>query len=74
MTILLKKAVEQLKALPQKRQDSYAVIILEELYGELGWDKLFAGTTSTKVQKLEKAVLEDIKNGAKPLSRFLKNK
>lgn len=72
MTTLLKKAVEQLEALPKARQDSYASLIFEELYSELRWDKLFSSTPDAKIKKMEKIVLREIKKGVNPLSNFLK--
>lgn len=72
MTTLLKKAVEQLEALPKARQDSYASLIFEELYSELRWDKLFSSTQGAKIKKLETMARNEVKKGVNPLSKFLK--
>jgi hypothetical protein len=44
MTQLLERAVEKVRALPEREQDAVAALILNELEDEARWDKAFAGS------------------------------
>jgi len=72
MTTLLEKAVKKLGDLPKKLQNNYASIIFEELDNEARWDKLFFGTSSKKIKKMEKIARSEIKKKTNPLGQFLK--
>ena len=44
MTKLLQTAIEKLSKLPDKEQDVYAHVIIEELDAERQWEAALAGT------------------------------
>ena len=65
MTTLLEKAINELKNLPKRRQDTYAAIIFDELENEVLWGKLFSRTSDRKIKKMEIMVRDDLKKGAR---------
>ena len=58
MTKRLQAAIEKLLKLPEKEQDVYAHVIIEELDAERQWDTTFAGTQDRLVGMAEEAVRE----------------
>ena len=58
MTKLLQTAIEKLSKLPEKEQDVYAHVIIEELDAERQWDAAFAGTQDRLAGMAEVAVRE----------------
>ena len=58
MTKLLEKAIKKLKELPEKEQDRFASIVLDDLV----WQETFESSQS-KIDRLGKSVLQEIKAG-----------
>ncbi|TDJ27845.1 MAG: hypothetical protein E2O59_07210 [Gammaproteobacteria bacterium] len=58
MTKLLQTVIEKLSKLPEKEQDVYAHVIIEELDAERQWDAAFAGTQDQLAGMAEEAVRE----------------
>lgn len=58
MTKLLKKAFDEASRLPQKEQDAFARILLEELASERRWEELFAGSHDLLGQLADEALAE----------------
>ena len=71
MTKLLQTAIEKLSKLPDKEQDVYAHIIIEELDAERQWDTAFAGTQDGLAGMGEAAVKEHEGGGTTPLRNLL---
>ena len=62
MTQLLEKALTKVHKLPPEKQDTIAVLILEELDDEQRWDAAFA-ESQDKLAQLALKVRADIKDG-----------
>jgi len=58
MTALLKKAMNQINALPPEEQDAVASLILEEIKSEKRWDELFAASQEQLSRLAEQAITE----------------
>ena len=58
MTVLLEKAIKKLKNLPDKEQNRFAALVLDNVM----WDELFSRTRD-KLDLLGKEVLQEIKAG-----------
>jgi hypothetical protein len=68
MTKLLKKAFDQASKLPQKEQDAFAELILEELTSERRWAKAFSNSQK-QLADMADAALEEFQQGkTRPLS------
>ena len=55
---ILEKAIIQLRLLPKKEQNRFAAMVLDEALWQEAFDR-----TQTKLDKLGKSVLEEIKAG-----------
>ena len=62
MTQLLDKALTEVYKLPREKQDTIAVLILEDLDDERRWDAAFA-ESQDKLAQLALKVRADIKDG-----------
>ena len=62
MTDLLSKAFEQAAKLPQNLQDEIAEQLLEDIEGELKWDKTLS-ESQDKLEKLADQALKEFKAG-----------
>ena len=71
MTKLLQTAIEKLTKLPDKEQDVYAHVIIEELDAERQRDTAFSGTQDRLVGMAEAAVREHEERGTTPLRNLL---
>ena len=71
MTKLLQTAIEKLSKLPEKEQDVYAHVIIEELDAERQWDTAFAGTQDRLASVAEAAVKEHEERSTTPLRNLL---
>jgi len=58
MIALLEKAMNHVNALPPKKQDAVASLILEEIESEKRWDDLFAGSQEQLARLAEQAITE----------------
>ena len=58
MTKRLQAAIEKLLKLPEKEQDVYAHVIIEELDAERQWEAALAGTQDQRAGVAEEAVRE----------------
>jgi hypothetical protein len=58
MTKLLEKAIQKLKELPEKEQDHFAAVVLNDL----NWQETF-DDSADKLDQLGKGVLKEIKAG-----------
>ncbi|WP_017324295.1 hypothetical protein [Synechococcus sp. PCC 7336] len=58
MTELLERAIEQLKTLPDDKQDAIALLIMEELEEELQWDTAFANSQGILADLAAEAMTE----------------
>ena len=63
----MQTAIEKLSKLPEKEQDVYAHVIIEELDAERQWDTAFAGTQDGLAGMAEEAVKEHEGGGTTPL-------
>ena len=71
MTKLLQTAIEKLSKLPDKEQDVYAHVIIEELDAERQWDTTFAGTQDRLASIAEEAAREHEGSSTTPLRNLL---
>jgi len=67
VTALLKKAMNQVNALPPEEQDAVASLILEEIESEKRWDELFAGSQVKLARLAGEAIAEYQAGKTKPL-------
>ncbi len=68
---LLQTAIEKLSKLPEKEQDVYAHVIIEELDAERQWDTAFAGSQDRLASIAEVAVREHDERRTTPLRNLL---
>jgi len=71
LTKLLQTAIEKLSKLPEKEQDVYAHVIIEELDAERQWDTTFAGTQDRLAGMAEEAAREQEERRTTPLRNLL---
>ncbi len=71
MTKLLQTAIEKLSKLPDKEQDVYAHVIIEELDAERQWGTAFAGTQDQLASMAEAGVKEHEERRTTPLRNLL---
>ncbi len=71
MTKLMQSAIEKLSKLPDKEQDVYAHVIIEELDAERQWDTTFAGTQDQLAGMAEEAAREQEERRTTPLRNLL---
>ena len=67
MTELLEQAIAQVKALPEREQDSLAALILEELEDEARWQSKFAHSQDALARLAAEAMGEDRAGKTRPL-------
>ncbi len=67
MTVLLEKAMNQVKRLTPEEQDVMAALILEEIESETRWDELFAGSQGQLARLAEQAITEYKAGKTEPL-------
>jgi hypothetical protein len=59
MTILLEKAMTEVRKLPDPEQDAIATLILEEIKDEALWDKKFEQSQDVLAKLAAEAMVED---------------
>ena len=66
MNALLKRALAEIKRLPDAAQESLASLILQEIEDERGWDERFAASQSLLGKLADEARSEVVERGALP--------
>ena len=67
MTHLLEKAFAEAAKLPEKEQNAFAALLLEELDAERRWDEAFAGSQDELAEMAAQALAEHRSGRTKPL-------
>lgn len=67
MTELLEQAIEKVKALPEREQDSLAALILEEIEDEARWQSKFTHSQDALARLAAEAMAEDRAGKTRPL-------
>ena len=68
MTKLLEKAIKEVSQLPEDEQDTFAVLILEEMASEERWTEAF-GKSQDQLAKLAEEAITEFRSGrSSPLS------
>ena len=62
MTQLLERAFTEASKLPEKEQDAFAALLLEELASEQRWDAAFA-SSSSQLSEMARSALREFQAG-----------